>query len=130
MDVALSQPAKCAGPQLSAFGQEPTFAEALFDGLINAKQQAISPGVTVNNVSGRVPPPGERAPMTIPRATADRFRETLELNLKQFFAKAGVSTRFERLEDAPPAPIEFPGPVRRARDKQQGVTQWHASSGQ
>ncbi len=48
-----------------------------------------------------------------PRATADRFRETLELNLKQFFAKAGVSTRFERLEDAPPAPIESATPQSR-----------------
>jgi hypothetical protein len=33
----------------TATGQEPTFAGALFDRLISAKQQAISPGLTAHN---------------------------------------------------------------------------------
>ena len=47
-----------------------------------------------------------------PRATADRFRQMLEANLKQFIAREGVTTRFERLEDVTPSSPELPDPQK------------------
>ncbi len=40
---------------------------------------------------------------TVPRETADHFRQALETGLRQHFGRSAMTARFERLEDEPDA---------------------------